>query len=88
MACGVPVLITRPVNIWREIETSGAGLVDEDTVDGCSRLIDRWLALTEEEKIAMATKAIRGFQADFEITQTAVSLVDTIRSFELHPVKL
>ena len=82
MACGTPVLITRPVNIWREIEASGAGLVEDDTAEGCSRLLERWLALTEEEKIAMATKAIRSFQADFEITQTAVSLVDTIRSFD------
>ena len=86
MACGVPVLITRPVNIWREIESSGAGLVDEDTVEGCSRLLERWLALAEEEKIAMATKAIRSFQDDFEITQTAVSLVDTIRSFDSSPM--
>ncbi len=82
MACGVPVLITRPVNIWREIEASGAGLVDEDTAEGCARLLERWLTLTEEEKIEMATKAIRSFQNDFEITQTAVSLIDTIRSFE------
>jgi glycosyltransferase involved in cell wall biosynthesis len=86
MACGIPVLISRPVNIWREIESSQAGLVDEDTVEGCSRLLDRWLALTEEDKIAMATKAIRSFQDDFEITQTAVSLIATIRSFEPDPI--
>jgi len=86
MACGTPVLITRPVNIWREIEASGAGLVDEDTLEGCSRLLERWLGLMEEEKIAMATKAIRSFQDDFEITQTAVSLVDTILSFDSNPV--
>ena len=27
LGCGTPVLISRPVNIWREIESSGAGLV-------------------------------------------------------------
>jgi glycosyltransferase involved in cell wall biosynthesis len=82
LACGVPVLISRPVNIWREIESSGAGLVDEDTLEGCSRLLERWLALTEDDKIAMATRAIRIFQDEFEITKTAVSLIDTITSFE------
>lgn len=85
MACGTPVLISRPVNIWREIEASGAGLVDEDTVEGCARLLDRWLGLAEKEKTAMATKAIRSFREKFEITGTAVSLVDTIRSFEPPP---
>src|SRR5450631_275465 len=50
MACGTPVLITRPVNIWREIEASGAGLVDEDTLHGCSRLLERWLSLTVGER--------------------------------------
>ena len=87
MACGTPVLISRPVNIWREIEASGAGLVDEDTVEGCARVLERWLGLAEVDKIAMATKAIRSFQEDFEITQTAVSLIDTIRSFEHDEVK-
>ena len=82
MACGTPVLISRPVNIWREIEASGAGLVDDDTVEGCARLLERWLALSEDEKVVMATKAIRSFQKNFEITQTAVSLIDTISSFE------
>jgi len=82
MACGTPVLISRPVNIWREIEASGAGLVDADTVEGCGRLLERWLDLTEESRVEMATRAIRSFQQHFEITQTAVSLIDTIKSFE------
>ena len=85
MACGTPVLISRPVNIWREIEASGSGLVDEDSVEGCARLLERWLGLAEEDKIAMATKAIRSFQEKFEITQTAESLVATILSFEPPP---
>jgi len=82
MACGTPVLISRPVNIWREIEFCGAGLVDADTVEGCSRLLERWLDLDEEAKVRMAAKAVSGFQQYFEITQTAVSLIDTIKSFE------
>ena len=82
LACGTPVLISRPVNIWREIEASGAGLVDSDTVEGCSRLLEKWLNLAEENKIAMAARAVGSFKQYFEITQTAVSLIDTIKSFE------
>jgi glycosyltransferase involved in cell wall biosynthesis len=86
MACGTPVLISRPVNIWREIESSGAGLVDADTVEGCSRLLERWLGLADEDKLGMAARAVESFKRYFEITQTAVSLIDTIRSFDPNPV--
>ena len=82
LACGTPVLISRPVNIWREIESSGAGMVDTDTVEGCSRLLARWLDLTGDDKVEMANRAASSFKKYFEITQTAVSLIDTIRSFD------
>jgi len=83
LACGAPVLISRPVNIWREIESSGAGLVDSDTVEGCSRLLAKWLNLADKDRVAMAARTVDSFKQYFEITQTAVSLVDTIRSFDL-----
>jgi glycosyltransferase involved in cell wall biosynthesis len=86
LACGTPVLISRPVNIWREIESSGAGLVDADTVEGCSRLFVKWLNLTDPARMEMAARAVASFKQYFEITQTAASLVDTIRSFESNAV--
>ena len=83
LACGTPVLISRPVNIWREIESSGAGLVDADTVEGCSRLLERWLDLADEDEgRRWRPGRSRAFKQNFEITQTASSLIDTIRSFE------
>jgi glycosyltransferase involved in cell wall biosynthesis len=82
LACGTPVLISRPVNIWREIESSGAGLVDSDTVEGCTRLLEQWLNLGDQAKMEMAARAVESFKQNFEITQTAVSLIDTIRSFD------
>ena len=62
LACGTPVLISRPVNIWREIESSGAGLVDSDTVEGCFRLLVQWLDLAEKDKIKMAARALGSFK--------------------------
>jgi glycosyltransferase involved in cell wall biosynthesis len=85
MAVGTPVLITRPVNIWREIEASGSGLVEADTDEGCAQLLARWLLLTPDEKAAMGRRAAETFQQKFEISQTARSLVATIR--EYLPVK-
>jgi glycosyltransferase involved in cell wall biosynthesis len=82
LACGTPVLISRRVNIWREIESSGAALVDSDTVEGCARLLAQWLNLADEGRIGMAARAVDSFKHYFEITQTAVSLIDTIRLFD------
>ena len=82
LACGTPVLLSRPVNIWREVESAGAGLVDSDTVEGCFTLLEKWLALSAEARNAMGVRAVASFRQSFEITQTAVSLVDTIKSFD------
>ncbi len=48
MACGRPVLISRKVNIWREVAEAGAGLVEEDTVEGTARLLGCFLALSDD----------------------------------------
>ncbi len=45
LAVGRPVLISNQVNIWREIENDGAGLVEDDTPEGTERLLRRWFAL-------------------------------------------
>ena len=81
LACGTPVLLSHAVNTARAIEASGAGLVDADTLAGCSRLLERWLALPPAERRAMAGRATACFRQKFEITQTARRLVDTIREF-------
>ena len=86
LACGTPVLISRPVNIWREIELSGAGLVDADSEEGCFRLLEKWLNLSSSAKAEMSAQAVVSFQRQFEITQTAASLIETIKSFDPDPV--
>lgn len=44
LGCGRPVLISDKVNIWREILEDGAGLVEEDSVEGTARLLRRFAA--------------------------------------------
>lgn len=53
LACGVPVLITKRVNIWREIVGAGAGFASEDTVDGAKELLATWLSLTSNDRDEM-----------------------------------
>ena len=42
LACGTPVLISNKVNIWQEIAEDGVGLVEEDDLEGTTRLLERW----------------------------------------------
>lgn len=50
LACQKPVLISNQVNIWREIEAAGGGIIEDDTIDGIEHLLLKWNALSKEEK--------------------------------------
>jgi glycosyltransferase involved in cell wall biosynthesis len=71
MACSTPVLVSDKVNIWREVEASGSGLVEPDTLDGTRNLIRRFHALSPAERDAMSRNARSGFLKYFDIEVTA-----------------
>jgi glycosyltransferase involved in cell wall biosynthesis len=75
LSFSVPVLITNKVNVWREIEDDGAGLVEPDTGDGIGRLLQRWLTLPEEEKIQMRKLARTCFEQRFDVRKVGATLV-------------
>lgn len=79
MACGVPVLISNGVNIWREIEADGAGLVGRADVEGVTALLDQWLQLSDAERQKMGTNAQRSFANRFELERFARDFVDCVR---------
>jgi len=62
MACGIPVLVSDKVQIWRDVVTAGAGLAEPDDTDGTIRLLRRWLELTPIEGQAMADQANAMYQ--------------------------
>ena len=80
LGCGVPVLISDQVNIWREICTDGAGFVDADTLNGTVNLIERWLRTPPAEWRAMGRRAKWCFDTRFNIEQAASSLVKALTS--------
>jgi hypothetical protein len=71
----LPVLISNKVNIWHEIAEDNAGLVVEDTVEGCVDLINQWQNLDDDCKAKMRGNAYRCFINRFEITKAALSLL-------------
>jgi glycosyltransferase involved in cell wall biosynthesis len=80
MACGLPVLISKEVNIWREIESDGAGLVAPDDLEGTASLLERWLSMTDAERYRMRVNALRSFARRFELYRFAHDFVECLKS--------
>lgn len=79
LACGVPVLISNKVNIWREITTDGAGLVENDDLPGTVKLLTDWSGLSAETRRAMSERASACFQKRFHVQQSAKSLIAVLQ---------
>ena len=79
LACGKPVLISNKVNIWREIEADGAGLVEDDTQSGADALLSRWLNMSSDAFASMKSKTIPCFQTRFHVEKAAARLLEIIR---------
>lgn len=78
LAVGTPVLISRQVNIWREIESAGAGWADTDDLAGTLRLLRRWSRTPPEERARSRERARRLFFERYEISRVALSLVEAV----------
>jgi glycosyltransferase involved in cell wall biosynthesis len=79
LACGTPVLISNKVNIWREIEAAGGGLVGEDSAEGMTRLLDAFLAMPSDERQALGRAARQCFVDNFDASRFAGEIVEVVR---------
>lgn len=78
LACGKPVLISNKINIWREIEADMVGFVDDDSVDGTFRNLNRWLALDKDEYSRISDRAKQSFKHRFHIRRAAERLLEIV----------
>jgi glycosyltransferase involved in cell wall biosynthesis len=74
LAAGVPALISNKVNIWREIEDDGAGIVADDTLEGTCKLLQSYGTLPQSQKLIMRQTARDCFEQRFEIKKAAETL--------------
>ncbi|HTO02810.1 MAG TPA: glycosyltransferase [Opitutus sp.] len=81
LAVGTPVLISRKVNIWEEIESEGAGFTDTDDLAGTVRLLSRWRTLPESDRKKMNRTATELFKNRYEIGRVARSLIQSVTPF-------
>lgn len=72
---GTPLLLSNRVNIWREIEETGAGYIDHDTLPGVSRLLTRWEQTSPPAREIMRARARHCFQQHFTLSHAARSLL-------------
>lgn len=79
MACSRPVLITKQVNIWREIEMANAGLICEDTEEGILAMLKYWANEANENKRAMGVRAAMVFQDHYAIEKAAARMIACVQ---------
>jgi glycosyltransferase involved in cell wall biosynthesis len=79
LACGVPVLISRRVNTWREVERAGAGWTADDDEAGCTGLVRRWAAASADRRAALRSAARPCFEAHFTMAGAAARLDGVLR---------
>jgi glycosyltransferase involved in cell wall biosynthesis len=79
LACGVPVLISNKINIWREVQSESAGLVAPDTLEGTEALLKQWMDLSAEERLAMRDRTLGAFRRHFDIHTNSKSIVAVVK---------
>jgi glycosyltransferase involved in cell wall biosynthesis len=79
LACGKPVLLADKVNIAEDIAEAHAGLMEPDTPEGTLRLLQRWVAMSVEERSTMAQRAYECYHRDYDMRKNARTI---LRLFE------
>jgi glycosyltransferase involved in cell wall biosynthesis len=76
LAVAVPVLITKKVNIWREVESSGGGHAVADDVGGVVEGLKHMCGLPPPKLATMRINARKCFLERFNIEKNATELAD------------
>jgi glycosyltransferase involved in cell wall biosynthesis len=78
LACGKAVLISSKVNIFREIQDAGAGIVHSDDLDGCIRLLNDWLRMNASQRDEMQSRAAQLYEEVFTVARAAEQMRDVM----------
>ena len=78
LACGRPVLISDQVNIWREIKSAGAALVQNNTIAGTTQNFLDWSSLSIQARSSLAAKAKPCFLRHFSVDGATNKLLAAI----------
>ena len=80
LACSRPVLISNKVNIWQEIDEAGAGIIQNDSLEGVSQLFKSWGQVEDAEKKSMQLKSKSLFEKKYTSAAAASELFHVLVS--------
>jgi glycosyltransferase involved in cell wall biosynthesis len=80
LACGVPVIISDKVNIWREIQNHQAGLICQDSVASTQAALNQWSSLTDGELAEMRDRSFKCFDDCFNYHVMAGKVLEITES--------
>jgi glycosyltransferase involved in cell wall biosynthesis len=80
LACGKPVLLADKVNIAKDLAEDGAGLMELDSPDGTLRLLQAWIAMSEQARKEMAEKARQCFRLRYDMRANAKMIMRVFES--------
>ena len=79
MACNKPVVITRNVNIWREIINGGGGfLIEEQTPIAVKEALVGLNALSEPELKHIGNRAVETYSTTFNLAECAKQFIEKL----------
>jgi len=78
LSVGVPVLISKSVNIWADIVADQAGTAGEDTVDSFEQQMIDWFLLPPAQVARMRRRARWCFKTRYTSKHAAVSMLSNI----------
>ena len=78
LATSKPALISNQVNICKEIEQAGGGIVAVDTLEGTKSLLAHWGNLSDEQRAEMGKRAHNAFKKHFAIEPVAKRFSEAI----------
>jgi glycosyltransferase involved in cell wall biosynthesis len=80
LAVGTPVLISNRVNIWREVESGGGGVVTNADVASVTTALERWYQLSDSSNKDMRQRAKKTFHTYFDITANVKTLTALLQA--------
>lgn len=78
MACAKPVLITRQINIWKDIEDGNGGVISEDTEEGIYNMLRFWMNVPKMKKAEIGINALNIYRKKFSIEKAALKMVQCV----------
>lgn len=81
LACGKPVLISRQINIWREIIEAKAGIACTDNAREAEQILRSWYAMDPVARGKMSSHAVAAFETFFDVHPVAKRMLNTFNQF-------